>query len=149
MGNCSCGLKIVKRAAAKSAAEGARTKQILTLHIKTLMPGNQSFNPMLYALLTHVPLVSRPAVYFKRKVYMNRRPIVRGILSAGVIFQLVLILSAAPVRAQSAGDVTTADPIDPLGVRQPEFLKPDEETKPEKRVLSADHAPGDIHGVIR
>src|SRR5579872_2320865 len=43
------------------------------LHIDSLMPGNQSFNQPLYAPLTRLPLACRPAVHFKRKVYMNRR----------------------------------------------------------------------------
>jgi hypothetical protein len=40
----------------------ARAAQKLTLHIETLMSGNQSFNQSLYAPLTHLPLVSWPAV---------------------------------------------------------------------------------------
>jgi Putative beta-barrel porin-2, OmpL-like. bbp2/Carboxypeptidase regulatory-like domain len=81
---------------------------------------------------------------------MKRRPILRGKLSAGVLLQLVLLLCSASAWAQSSPDITSADPANPLGIGRPDFssLK-DDETKPEKRVLPADHAPGDVHGVIR
>jgi len=80
---------------------------------------------------------------------MNRRPILKWILSAGVLVQLFLLFCSVPARAQSAGDITMADPADPLGVRKPEFLTMEDEQKPEKRVLPADHAPGDVHGMVR
>jgi hypothetical protein len=56
-----------QRAATESTLKCARAPQKLTLHIETLMPGNQSFNQSLYAPLTHLPLVSWPAVHFKRE----------------------------------------------------------------------------------
>lgn len=81
---------------------------------------------------------------------MNSRSRVRYRLSVGVASQLLLLLCSVPLWAQSTPDITNADASDPLGITRPDFssLK-DEETKPEKRVLSADHAPGDLHGVIR
>ena len=121
----------------------------LSMDINLFMPGNQSFNRGLYAPLTRAPLVCTRAVYLKRKVYMKQRPILRWILSAGVLVQMILLLCCVPLRAQSAGDITMADPADPLGVRKPEFLTVDDEKKPEKRVLSGDHAPGDVHGLVR
>jgi hypothetical protein len=51
-----------QRAATELTLTCARAAQKLTLHIETLMPGNQSFNQSLYAPLTHLPLVSWPAV---------------------------------------------------------------------------------------
>ena len=83
---------------------------------------------------------------------MKHRPILRGILSAGAVFQLALLLCSLPLRAQSqsGGDITTADPTDPLGLHKPDFSNlQDESSKPENRVLTADHAPGDVHGIIR
>jgi hypothetical protein len=81
---------------------------------------------------------------------MKRRPILRGRLSAGVAV-LVLLLCSVPIWAQSSPDITQASPSDPLGVSaKPDWsLLKDDEAKPDKRVLSADHAPGDVHGVIR
>src|SRR5579863_5853790 len=84
---------------------------------------------------------------------MNRRPILRGRISAGVVVSLVFLLCSVPMwaQSQSAPDITKADPSDPLGVTaKPDWdLVHDEEAKPETRVLSADHAPGDVHGVVR
>jgi hypothetical protein len=82
---------------------------------------------------------------------MKRRPILRGRISAGVVVQLILLLCTVPMWAQSAPDITKVDPSDPLGVTaKPDWgLVKDEEAKPETRVLSADHAPGDVHGVVR
>src|SRR5580692_4798336 len=82
---------------------------------------------------------------------MKRRPILRGRLSAGVAVQLVLLLCSVPMWAQSAlPDITKGESGDLLGIGRPDFstLK-DDEKKPETRVLSGDHAPGDVHGVIR
>jgi len=82
---------------------------------------------------------------------MKRRPILRGRLSAGVVVQMVLLFCSVPMWAQSAlPDITKGESGDLLGIGRPDFstLK-DDEKKPETRVLSADHAPGDVHGVIR
>src|SRR5579862_9059126 len=81
------------------------------MDINSFMPGNQSFNQSLYAPLTRPPLVCRPAVYFTRKVYMRRRPILRGILSAGGVVQLALLLCTAPLRAQSDLVPGMQDPV--------------------------------------
>src|ERR1700693_3859618 len=73
-----------RRAAMKNSAAESCARGDWSMDINSFMSGNQSFNQSLYAPLTRAPLVCRPAVYFKRKVYMNRRPMLRGILSAGV-----------------------------------------------------------------
>jgi hypothetical protein len=80
---------------------------------------------------------------------MKRRPILRGILSAGVVIQFVLLLCSVPIRAQTSKDITQLDGSDPLGLPKPDFSNLDVSTKPENRVLTADHAPGDIHGMVR
>ena len=79
---------------------------------------------------------------------MKRRPILKWLLSAGVEVQLVLLLCSVPLWAQSKNDITNANPADPLGVTQPDWTSFEEKAK-EMRVLPADHAPGDVHGVIR
>jgi hypothetical protein len=56
-----------QRAAMELTLKCVRAAQKLMLHIETLMPGNQSFNQSLYAPLTHLPLVSWPAVHFRRE----------------------------------------------------------------------------------
>src|SRR5580692_6865771 len=109
------------------------------------MSGNQSFNQSLYAPLTRAPLACRPAVYFKRKVYMKRRPILRGILSAGVVVQLALLLCTAPLHAQSGLVPGMEDPVSGHG---PTTFN-DRTPIPEQHVLTANHAPGDVHGVTR
>jgi hypothetical protein len=80
---------------------------------------------------------------------MNRRPIVRGILSAGVGVQLVLLLCSASLQAQSGTDISKTDPTGVLGSDKADFSMFNEKPAPEKHVLTADHAPGDVHGVIR
>ena len=115
------------------------------MDINSFMSGNQSMNQSLYAPLTRAPLVCRPAVYFKRKVYMNRRPILRGILSAGGMLQLALLLSSPPLHAQSG---LVPGMQDPVGGHGPDAFS-GSTSKPEQHVLSADHAPGEVHGVVR
>ena len=113
--------------------------------INLFMSGNQSFNQSLYAPLTRAHLVCRPVVYFKRKVHMKRRPILRGILSAGVVVQLALLLCTAPLHAQSGLVPGMEDPVTGHG---PSTFN-DKTPVPEKHVLTADHAPGSVHGVTR
>ena len=115
------------------------------MHINSFMPGNQSFNQSLYAPLTRAPLVCTAAVYFMRKVYMKRRPILRGILSAGGVVQLALLLSSPPLHAQSG---LVPGMQDPVGGHGPDAFG-SSTPKPEQHVLTADHAPGDVHGVTR
>jgi len=115
------------------------------MDINSFMPGNQSFNQSLYAPLTRPPLVCRPAVYFTRKVYMRRRPILRGILSAGGVVQLALLLCTAPLRAQSDLVPGMQDPVGGHGPSTFASSTP----KPEQHVLTADHAPGNVKGVTR
>jgi hypothetical protein len=112
---------------------------------KLFMPANQSFNQSLYAPLTRTSLVCRPAVYFMRKVCMNRRPILRGIVSAGVVVQLAVLLCSAPLRAQSGLVPGMGDPVSGHG---PTTFN-DRTPKSEQHVLTADRAPGDVHGVTR
>src|ERR1700676_2309382 len=88
-------------ASTKCAAGKAGAKENNSANIISFMPCNQSFNQSLYAPLTRPPLVCRPAVYFMRKVDMKRRPILQGILSAGGVVQLALLLCTAPTHAQS------------------------------------------------
>jgi putative OmpL-like beta-barrel porin-2/carboxypeptidase family protein len=80
---------------------------------------------------------------------MNRRPIVRGIISAGVVVQFALLLCGPPLHAQSGAPASDVPPgmEDPLanGGLSSFTTKP----KPEQHVLTADHAPGDVHGVAR
>src|ERR1700683_1210385 len=92
-----------KQAWTKSTAAIFGTAKNISMDINSFMPGNQSFNRSLYAPLPPVPLVCTPAVYFKRKVYMKRRPILRRILSAGVAVHLALLLFCATLHAQSTG----------------------------------------------
>ncbi len=75
-----------RRGGTKCTAAHCGAKGNRSMDINSFMSGNQSFNQSLYAPLTRDPLVCRPAVNFMRKVYMKRRPILRGILSAGVRF---------------------------------------------------------------
>src|SRR5580704_7809720 len=63
-------------------------KGTFSMNIKSFMSGNQSFNQCLYAPLTRKPLVCTPAVQSPRKVYMKQGPILRKILSAGVVVQV-------------------------------------------------------------
>ena len=122
------------------------------MDINSFMSGNQSFNQSLYAPLTRDPLVCRPAVYFMRKVYMNRRPILRWVVSAGVAVQLAMLLCSAPLRAQtgmpSQPGSSSGTPFG-SGSADSNFSTFDSEAKPETHVLSADHAPGDVYGVAR
>jgi hypothetical protein len=80
---------------------------------------------------------------------MKRRPIVRGILSAGVVVELVLLLCSVTLQAQSGTDISKADSTGVLGSDKPDFSMFNEKPAPEKHVLTSDHAPGDVHGVIR
>src|SRR5580700_9707803 len=134
-----------KRAAMKSATAKTGVKGNCSTDINLFMSGNQSFNQSLYAPLTRAPLACRPAVYFKRKVYMKRRPILRGILSAGGVVQLALFLCTAPLHAQSGLVPGMEDPVSGHG---PTTFN-DRTPKPEQHVLTADHAPGEVKGVTR
>jgi hypothetical protein len=79
---------------------------------------------------------------------MKRGPI-RGILSAGVVVQFAVLLCSVPSWAQSGGQ-SGGIPLGPVGPDAGGFSKLDDTTtKPETHVLSGDHAPGDIHGVVR
>jgi hypothetical protein len=117
---------------------------------KLLMSANQIFNQFLYAPLTHSSLAFSPAFYFMRKVCMNRRPILKRVVSAGALVQLSLLLCSMPMRAQS--DVPPGmDDRSPFGSsssRGPSTFS-DRTPAPEAHVLTADHAPGDVHGVTR
>src|ERR1700693_2194923 len=134
-----------RRAAMKCATAESGAKGKCSMHINSFMSGNQSFNQSLYAPLTRAPLGCRPAVNFTRKVYMKRRPILRGILSAGVIVQLALLLWTVPLHAQS-GLVPGME--DPVGGHGPDAFG-GSTPKPEQHALTADHAPGDVYGVTR
>jgi hypothetical protein len=76
---------------------------------------------------------------------MKRRPILRGILSAGGVVQLALLLCGTPAHAQS-GLVPGME--DPMGGQGPSTFT-NSVPKPEQHVLTADHAPGDVYGVAR
>ncbi len=115
------------------------------MHINSFMTGNQSFNQSLYAPLTPHTLVCSAAVYFMRKVDMKSRPILRRILSAGVLAQLALLLCAANLHAQTG--LVPGMTNDPTGAGPNTFG--DRTPIPEKHVLTADHAPGNVHGVTR
>src|ERR1700688_3245227 len=104
------------------------------MDINSFMSGNQSFNQSLYAPLTRNPLVCRPAVNFMRKVYMKRRPILRGILSAGVVVQLAMLLWTVPLHAQS-GLVPGME--DPVGGGHGPTTFTDRTPVPEQYVLTA------------
>src|SRR5580692_6371379 len=80
---------------------------------------------------------------------MKRRPIMWGRLSAGVLVQMVLLLSCVPIRAQSGTDLSNDPSSNVLGSNGPDFSSMNPPALPEKHVLTADHAPGDVHGVIR
>src|SRR6202051_1209503 len=117
---------------------------------KLLMSANQIFNQFLYAPLTRASLVCRPALYFTRKVCMNRRLVLRRVVSAGALFQMSVLLCSAPLRAQS-GAPPGMDEQSPFGSssgRGPTTFN-DRTPVPETHVLTADHAPGDVHGVTR
>ena len=119
------------------------------MNINSFMSGNQSFNQSLYAPLTRAPLVCTPAVYFMRKVYMKRRPILRGILSAGVVVQLALLLCSVPLHAQSEQVWPSRHGRPDAGSSREsrsEALSTSSTPKPEQHVLTADHAPGDVMG---
>jgi hypothetical protein len=113
---------------------------------KLLMSANQSFNRSLYAPLTRTSLVCRPAVYFMRKVCMNRRPILRWVLSTGVAVQLSVLLCSVPLHAQSGLVPGMEDPVG--GGHGPTTFN-DKAPVPEQHVLTANHAPGDVTGVTR
>ena len=76
---------------------------------------------------------------------MRRRPILRGILSAGGVVQLALLLCTAPLRAQSDLVPGMQDPVGGHGPSTFASSTP----KPEQHVLTADHAPGNVKGVTR
>ncbi len=140
--------------AAKCASVEIGAKGFISLDINLFMSGNQSFNQFLYAPLTRDPLGCRPAVYFTRKVYMKRRPILRWILSAGVAVQLALLWCSFPLHAQSGVSpsgtppgMEDESPLDPMNHARSAF--DDRTPKPEPHVLTADHAPGDVKGVTR
>src|ERR1700719_1221751 len=134
-----------RQAATKIAAAEYGAKGNCSTDINSFMPGNQSFNQSLYAPLTRAPLVCTAAVYFMRKVYMKRRPILRGILSAGGVVQLALLLCSAPAHGQSG---LVPGMQDPVGGHGPDAFG-GSTARPEQHVLTADHAPGDVHGVTR
>ena len=83
---------------------------------------------------------------------MKRRPILRGILSAGVMVQFSVLLFSVPLRAQtgvpSQPGMSSGTPFG-SGSADSNFSTFDSEAKPETHVLSADHAPGDVYGVAR
>jgi hypothetical protein len=79
---------------------------------------------------------------------MKRRPILRGILSAGVVIQLILLLCSIPLRAQDI-DLSKAPASGVIGASGPDFSTLMDTPAKDQHVLSADHAPGDVHGVIR
>ena len=139
-----------RRAAKKCATSKTGAKGNCSMHINSFMSGNQSFNQSLYAPLTRAPLGCRPAVNFTRKVYMKRRPILRGILSAGVIVQLALLLWTVPLHAQSGLVRRNAKDAVVSWIHESRRSAFDDSTpKPEQHVLTADHAPGDVYGVTR
>ena len=76
---------------------------------------------------------------------MKRRPILRGILSAGVIVQLALLLWTVPLHAQTGLVPGMEDPVSGHGPDAFSGSTP----KPQQHVLAADHAPGDVYGVTR
>ena len=117
---------------------------------KLLMSSNQIFNRFLYAPLTRTSLDCRPAIYFTRKVCMNRRPILRRVVSAAALVQMSLLLCTVPIRAQSGAPpgMDEASPFDSSSGRGPSTFS-DRTPPPEQHVLTADHAPGDVHGVTR
>src|ERR1700688_2469886 len=115
------------------------------MYINSFMSGNQSFNQSLYAPLTRAPLGCRSAVNFMRKVYMKRRPILRGISSAGVVVQLGLLLCSATLHAQTGLVPGMEDPVSGHGPDAFSGSTP----KPQQHVLAADYAPGDVYGVTR
>jgi hypothetical protein len=133
------------QAATKIAAAICGAKGNCSTDINSFMSGNQSFNQSLYAPLTRAPLVCTSAVYFMRKVYMKRRPILRGIISAGGVVQLALLLCSAPAHGQSG---LVPGMQDPVGGHGPDAFG-SSTSEPEQHVLTADHAPGDVHGVTR
>ncbi len=77
---------------------------------------------------------------------MNLRPILRGLVSAGVVVQLAVLLCTAPLHAQSGLAPGMEDPVG--GGHGPTTFN-DRTPKPEQHVLTADHAPGEVHGVTR
>jgi hypothetical protein len=122
------------------------------LRIKLLMSGNQRFDQALYAPLMPLSLVCMPAVQSLRKVDMKRRPIVRGILSAGVAIPLALLFCSVPSRAQERDlgkEADSANPSSVIGASGPDWSGFKDPAKPESHVLTADHAPGEVHGVAR
>src|SRR5580704_1409343 len=133
------------QAATKIAAAICGAKGNCSTDINSFMSGNQSFNQSLYAPLTRAPLVCTSAVYFMRKVYMKRRPILRGIISAGGVVQLTVLLCSVPLHAQSG---LVPGMQDPVGGHGPDAFG-SSTSEPEQHVLTADHAPGDVHGVTR
>jgi hypothetical protein len=129
----------------KRGCVGMNVKGTFLFVYKLSMSANQSFNQSLYAPLTRTSLVCRPAVYFMRKVRMNRRPILRGMVSAGVVVQLAVLLCSASLHAQSG---LVPGMQDPVGGHGPDAFG-NSAPKPEQHVLTADYAPGDVHGVTR
>jgi hypothetical protein len=76
---------------------------------------------------------------------MKRRPILRGISSAGVVVQLGLLLCSATLHAQTGLVPGMEDPVSGHGPDAFSGSTP----KPQQHVLAADHAPGDVYGVTR
>jgi len=130
----------------KGGCTGTNGGKIFSFGYKLLMPANQSFNQSLYAPLTRASLVCRPAVYFMRKVCMNRRPILRWMLSTGMAVQLAVLLCTSTLHAQSGLVPGMEDPVG--GGHGPTTFN-DNTLAPEQHVLTANHAPGDVHGLAR
>jgi hypothetical protein len=70
-------------------------------------------------------------------------------LSAGVTVQLVLLLWSVPLRAQSGTDLSKAPSSGVIGASGPDWNSLIDAPQPDQHVLAADHAPGDVHGVVR
>ena len=110
----------------------------------------KAFDRLLYAPLTLLLITCRlRSVQFKRKVDMKRRPMLWGMLSAGGVVQLALILCSVPFAvAQSGLDIANADPSDPLGVTKPEFGSFNQPIKEADRSSAGRSRPGgNVHGV--
>ncbi len=81
---------------------------------------------------------------------MNRRLVLRRVVSAGALFQMSLLLCTAPLRAQSGAPpgMEEGSPFGSPSGRGPTTFN-DKTPVPETHVLTADHAPGDVRGVTR
>jgi hypothetical protein len=82
---------------------------------------------------------------------MNRRPILARILSAGVVVQVAVLLCTVPLRAQSGmSSMGSSRAQGPAEEGQNGFSNfENQPAKPEAHVLSADHAPGTVRGIVK